>query len=158
MSAFDDLLADPGKHVTQGFHLERNLDRWLELSPLHRFPLPWGSYDPDPGGWEVFRPPFFGFNFRFEPLALNNFAVDWSLTLNPSLGDVGLSVFMDTQGDETDWDIAQGIGFSVVAVGFVPPRPGPRRSGRAGRCCGPPRPTARAPGPSPCRGSPASAG
>ena len=120
----DDLLGDPAKHVTHGFHLESNRERWLELSPLHRFPLPWGVYDPDPGGWEVFRPPFFGFNFRFEPLALNNFAVDWSLTLNPSLGDVGLTVFMDTQGDETDWDIAQGIGFSVVAVGFVPPRPG----------------------------------
>ena len=33
-------------------------------------------YDPDPGGWEVHRPPFFGFNFGFEPLALNNFATD----------------------------------------------------------------------------------
>ena len=75
----------------------------------------------------MFRPPFFGFNFRFEPLALNNFAVDWSLTLNPSLGDVGLTIFMDTQGDETDWDIAQGIGFSVIAVGFVPPVPGSSR-------------------------------
>ena len=123
-AGLEDLLVDPAKHVTRGHHLESNLDRWLKLSPLHRFPLPWGSYDPDPGGWEVFRPPFFGFNFRFEPLALNNFAVDWSLTLNPSLGDVGLTIFMDTQGDETDWDIAQGIGFSVVAVGFVPPRPG----------------------------------
>ena len=123
-AGLDDLFVDPAKHVTRGHHLESNLDRWLKLSPLHRFPLPWGSYDPDPGGWEVFRPPFFGFNFRFEPLALNNFAVDWSLTLNPSLGDVGLTIFMDTQGDETDWDIAQGIGFSVIAVAFVPPRPG----------------------------------
>ena len=123
-AGLDDLLVDPAKHVTRGHHLESNLDRWLKLSPLHRFPLPWGSYEPDPGGWEVFRPPFFGFNFRFEPLALNNFAVDWSLTLNPSLGDVGLTILMDTQGDETDWDIAQGIGFSVIAVGFVPPRPG----------------------------------
>ena len=84
-------------------------------------------YDPDPGGWEVHRPPFFGFNFGFEPLALNNFATDWALTLNPSLGDVGLMVFMDTQGDETDWDIAQGDGFSVVAVGFVPPERGSSR-------------------------------
>jgi hypothetical protein len=119
-----DILVDPAKNVTEGFHLEGNLDKWLKLSPLHIHPLPWGVYDPDPGGWEVHRPPFFGFNFGFEPLALNNFAVDWGLTLDPSLGDVGMTIFMDTQGDETDWDLAQGIGFSVVAVGFVPPRAG----------------------------------
>lgn len=119
-----DILADPAKNFTKGFHLESNLDKWLKLSPLHVHPLPWGVYDPDPGGWEVHRPPFFGFNFGFEPLALNNFAVDWGLTLNPSLGDVGMTIFMDTQGDETDWDLAQGIGFSVVAVGFVAPRTG----------------------------------
>lgn len=119
-----EVLADPAKHVTQGYHLESNLDAWQKLSPLHVHPLPWGVYDPDPGGWEVHRPPFFGFNFGFEPLALNNFATDWALTLNPSLGDVGLMVFMDTQGDESDWDVAQGDGFSVVAVGFVPPRAG----------------------------------
>ena len=119
-----DILADPAKNFTKGFHLESNLDKWLKLSPLHVDPLPWGVYDPDPGGWEVHRPPFFGFNFGFELLALNNFAVDWGLTLNPSLGDVGMTIFMDTQGDETDWDLAQGIGFSVVAVGFVAPRTG----------------------------------
>ena len=119
-----EVLVDPAKNITEGFHLESNLDKWLELSPLHVHPLPWGAYDQDPGGWEVHRPPFFGFNFGFEPLALNNFAVDWGLTLNPSLGDVGMTILMDTQGDETDWDLAQGIGFSVVAVGFVAPRTG----------------------------------
>lgn len=119
-----DLLADPAKHVTKGYHLESNLEAWLELSHFHVHPLPWGVLDPDAGGFEVHRPPFFGFNFGFDQIALNNFAVDWALTLAPALGDVGVSVSMDTQGDETDWDLAQGDAFAVVAVGFTPPRAG----------------------------------
>jgi hypothetical protein len=64
------LLLDDGK-VTAGHNLRKNLQKWTSLSPLHKFPLPWGTPElpaapPDPHRWFVFRPPFFGFLFRFD--------------------------------------------------------------------------------------------
>ena len=116
-----------GGNITAGFHLSKNLDKWLRLSPFHDRALPWGVYDPDdsqgPHRWEVFQPPFFGFNFGFVPVHNDNFVVDRIHTLNPSVGDVGISITME-DSDAGDFDYASGDGFSAVAFGFVPPTTG----------------------------------
>ncbi|MFE9689610.1 hypothetical protein [Micromonospora sp. NPDC005806] len=114
-------------NISPGFHLSNNLDKWLSLSPFHDRALPWGVFEPDdspdPHRWAVFRPPFFGFNFGFVPVHNDNFVVDRLHTLNPSVGDVGISITMD-DGDAGDWDYASGDGFSAVAFAFVPPTTG----------------------------------
>ncbi|NJP34521.1 hypothetical protein [Micromonospora thermarum] len=78
---------------------------------------------PGPHRWEVHRPPFFGFNFGFVPVRNDNFVVDRVNTLNPSLGDVGISITMD-DSDAGDFDYASGDGFSSVAFSFTPPTSG----------------------------------
>lgn len=114
-------------NIGPGFHLSNNLDKWLSLSPFHDRALPWGVFEPDdsqdPHRWEVFRPPFFGFNFGFVPVHNDNFVIDRLHTLNPSVGDVGISITMD-DGDAGDFDYASGDGFSAVAFAFVPPTTG----------------------------------
>ena len=123
-AAIADVVAAGDKNVTTGYHLASNLDKWLSLSPLHDGALPWGVAGPqdgnDPHAFEVFRPPFFGFNFGFVPVHNDNFIVDRIHTLNPSLGDVGIAITMD-DGDAGDFDYASGDGFSEIAFGFVPP-------------------------------------
>ncbi|MET8310792.1 hypothetical protein [Micromonospora sp. NPDC005173] len=125
--AMADVLAPVDAHVTPGFHLSSHLDRWLRLSPFHAHALPWGVIiadgDPGPHRWEVHRPPFFGFNFGFVPVRNDNFIVDRMHTLNPSLGDVGITVTMD-DGDAGDFDYASGDGFSAIAFSFTPPTAG----------------------------------
>ena len=114
-------------NISAGFHLSKNLDKWLSLSPFHDRALPWGVFDPDDSQglhrWEVFRPPFFGFNFGFVPVHNDNFVVDRIHTLNPSVGDVGISITMENS-DAGDFDYASGDGFSAVAFAFVPPTTG----------------------------------
>lgn len=113
--------------ISTGFHLSNNLDKWLSLSPFHDHALPWGVFEPDdsqgPHRWEVFRPPFFGFNFGFVPVHNENFVVDRIHTLNPSVGDVGISITMDNS-DAGDFDYASGDAFSAIAFAFVPPTTG----------------------------------
>ncbi|MET7806108.1 hypothetical protein [Micromonospora chersina] len=121
----DVFVAD--ENVGPGFHLGHHLDKWLSLSPFHDRALPWGVFEPDdsddPHRWEVFRPPFFGFNFGFVPVRNDNFVVDRVHTLNPSVGDVGISITM-TDDDAGDFDYASGDGFSAIAFAFVPPTTG----------------------------------
>ncbi|MFC4019212.1 hypothetical protein ACFOW4_14860 [Micromonospora sp. GCM10011542] len=113
--------------ISPGFHLSNNLDKWLRLSPFHDRALPWGIFEPDdsqgPHRWEVFRPPFFGFNFGFLPVHNDNFVVDRIHTLNPSVGDVGISITMDNS-DAGSFDYASGDAFSAIAFAFVPPTTG----------------------------------
>jgi len=121
------LSAADGK-VVPGYNLPNNLDKWMRLSPLHRFPLPWGVIatddDPsDPHRWFLFRPPFFGFLFRFVPQASSNFRVDRQLFLNPQAGLVGNEATMDC-GDAGDFDYASVTAEAQIAFGFVPPKTG----------------------------------
>src|SRR5918998_1367968 len=95
-----EILTDTDGEVAPGYNLPKNLDKWTSLSPLHRFPLPWGTLVPDddpsdPHRWFLFRPPFFGFLFRFVPQASNNFLVDRLLFLDPSSALVGNEATMD---------------------------------------------------------------
>ncbi len=124
-NALDDLLVVPDKHRTAGASIAGNLSKWLSLSPLHIHPLPWGDgvFDPGDSGWELFRPPFFGFNFGFVPVRSSNFTVDRIHTLVPPLGDVGITVTMDTH-DTDDFDFASVDAFSTIAFRFVPPTTG----------------------------------
>src|SRR5690606_20754644 len=89
----DLLLPDPST-VADGFSLHDNFEKWMKLSPLHTFPLPWRpklpADDPnDPHRWFLFRPPFFGFLFSDDILTSDNFRADRLLILHPPSGLVG---------------------------------------------------------------------
>lgn len=121
------LTASPGR-VVPGYNLSRNLEKWIDLSPLHRFPLPWGVLPPlddpnDPHRWFLFTPPFFGFLFSFAPQATGNFHVDRQLFLSPPAGLVGNEATMDCD-DGGDWNVASATAESQIAVPFVPPTAG----------------------------------
>ncbi len=123
-----EILTDTDGEVAPGYNLPNNLDKWTSLSPLHRFPLPWGTLVPDddpsdPHRWFLFRPPFFGFLFRFIPQASDNFWVDRLLFLDPSSGLVGNEATMDC-GDAGDFDYASATAEAQIAFGFEAPTTG----------------------------------
>jgi hypothetical protein len=123
----DTLTETEGKEAP-GYNLPNNLDKWTNLSPLHSFPLPWGTLAPDddpsdPHRWFLFRPPFFGFLFRFVPQASDNFWVDRLLFLDPSSGLVGNEATMDC-GDAGDFDYASATAEAQIAIGFQAPTTG----------------------------------
>jgi hypothetical protein len=124
----EDILSDTDGTVNPGFHLPTHLETWTKLSPLHESPLPWGTLedleDPsNPHRWFLFRPPFFGFLFRFAPQASSNFRVDRQLFLSPPAGLVGNEATMDC-GDASDFDFASVTAEAQVAVGFQAPATG----------------------------------
>lgn len=124
----DGILTDTGAKVVPGYHLGRHLAQWRRLSPLHALPLPWGVPPPeddpsDPHRWFLYRPPFFGFLFRFAPQASDNFRVDRELFLQPASGWVGNRATMDCD-DAGSFDYASVTAESQVAVGFVAPATG----------------------------------
>ncbi|HYE37530.1 hypothetical protein [Methylocaldum sp.] len=121
------LSAADGK-VAPGYNLPKNLDKWTSLSPLHVFPLPWGTLAPaddpsDPHRWFLFRPPFFGFLFDFDHRASDNFRVDRQLFLDPSSGLVGNEITMDC-GSADDHDYAEATAEAQIAFGFEAPTTG----------------------------------
>lgn len=123
-----EILAATDGTVAPGYNLTKNLDRWTSLSPLHKFPLPWGTLPPiedpsDPHRWFLFRPPFFGFLFRFAPQASANFRVDRRLFLEPPTGLVGNEATMDC-GDAGSFDYASVTAESQIAFGFQAPTTG----------------------------------
>lgn len=121
------LLEGSDGNVTEGYHLESNLQRWLDLSPLHQTALPWGVRpdvgEPDPNPWTLFRPPFFWFDFHFTPQASAHFVSDREMTLIPGSGLVGHVVTMDCN-DGDDWDYASGTADTSIAFVFEPPTEG----------------------------------
>jgi len=123
-----EILTDVEGKEASGYNLPKNLDKWTDLSPLHKFPLPWGTLAPeddpsDPHRWFLFRPPFFGFLFRFVPQASDNFLVDRLLFLDPSTGLVGNEATMDC-GDAGDFDYASATAEAQIAFGFEAPTTG----------------------------------
>ena len=119
-----DIFSDVDGRVTPGYHLESDLDRWMSLSPLHKYPLPWGALPPpddpsDPHRWFLFRPPFWGFLFSFS-FHGDNFTGDRELLLDPPAGLVGNIITLDC--DDADFsDDARAQADAQVAFGFVPP-------------------------------------
>lgn len=123
-----EILTDVEGKEAPGYYLPKNLDKWTDLSPLHKFPLPWGTLAPDddpsdPHRWFLFRPPFFGFLFRFDPVASDNFVVDRLLYLDPSTGLVGNEATMDC-GDAGSFDYASATAEAQIAFGFEAPTTG----------------------------------
>jgi hypothetical protein len=119
------LEATDGK-VTNGYYMPANLQRWVDLSPLHTAALPWGvepDGEPDPNPWTLFRPPFFWFDFHFTPQASVHFVSDREMTLIPGSGLVGHVVTMDCD-DADDWDYASGTADTAIAFVFEPPNDG----------------------------------
>jgi len=121
----DALRSDGDGKVVPGYDLPRHLAKWVDLSPLHVHPLPWGVLPPpddpnDPNRWFLFRPPFFGFLFSFAPQATSAFVVDRLLFLDPSVGLVGNEATMDCT-DPGDFGAASATAESQIAVPFVPP-------------------------------------
>jgi hypothetical protein len=124
----EEVLSAVDGTVASGYHLPKHLDTWTGLSPLHTLPLPWGTPAPaadpsDPHRWSLFRPPFFGFLFRFDHQASANFRVDRLLFLNPSAGLVGNETTMDCD-DAGDSDHAAITAEAQIAVGFQAPAAG----------------------------------
>jgi hypothetical protein len=119
-----EALALSGEKTVPGHSMSGNVKKWLDLSPLHKFPLPWGVLvddDPnDPHRWFLFRPPFFGFNFGYIPVHADNFAVDRDFILAPASGLAGVVATMD-DGDAGDFDYASVDVFSEIAFGFAVP-------------------------------------
>lgn len=123
-SRLEDVLAATGK-VVPGYHLPGNLATWMKLSPLHRFPLPWGTLVPhddpsDPHRFFLFRPPFFGFLFRFLPETDDNFRLDRRHFLAPSAGLVGNEVTMDCD-DAGNIELAWATAEAQIAFAFEAP-------------------------------------
>jgi hypothetical protein len=123
-----EILTESDGKEAPGYNLPKNLDKWTDLSPLHKLPLPWGSRAPDddpsdPHRWFLFRPPFFGFLFRFVGQASDNFMVDRLLFLDPSSGLVGNEATMDC-GDAGSFDYASATAEAQIAFGFEAPTPG----------------------------------
>jgi len=123
-----EILTEAEGKEAPGYNLPNNLDKWTNLSPLHKYPLPWGTLEPDddpsdPHRWFLFRPPFFGFLFRFVPQASDNFVVDRLLYLDPSTGLVGNEATMDC-GDAGDFDYASATAEAQIAFGFEAPTTG----------------------------------
>jgi hypothetical protein len=124
----EKILSPVDGKVVPGYSLPNNLDTWTRLSPLHRYPLTWGIEPPppdpnDPHRWFLFRPPFFGFLFRFVPQATSHFVVDRLLFLHPSAGLVGNEVTMDAS-DPGDFGAASGTAEAQIAFGFEAPTAG----------------------------------
>lgn len=119
------LLIPDDRKVVPGFNLPNNLTKWTKLSPLHKFPLPWGrgqfEEDPnDPHRWFLFQPPFFGFLFSDDIITTGDFRADWLLHLHPPSGLVGNECTMDLD-DAGDWNVAHVIGEAQIAFAFTPP-------------------------------------
>ena len=130
------LIPDDRKLVVPGYHLRNNLSKWTKLSPLHKFPLPWGvgpgpggvlgdlpelEQDPnDPHRWFLFQPPFFGFLFSDDIVTTGDFRADRLLHLHPPSGLVGNECTMDLD-DAGDWNVAHVIGEAQIAFAFTPP-------------------------------------
>lgn len=120
----EEALAMPDGKITQGFHLETNRAKWLELSPLHEYPLPWGlPDDPVEGGWSVFRPPFFGFMFRRSIQATSAFVCGYEHILDPGAGHFGQIVTMDGS-DVGDYGAASVTVDTSIAFGYTAPSTG----------------------------------
>jgi hypothetical protein len=114
--------------IEQGYNLSQNLQKWTDLSPFHKFPLPWGDVpdigSDDPHRWFLFRPPFFGFDLRATTVVSDNARVDWQNILEPPIGLVGNEqVSMDIDGAD-DADYASIDVFSAIAFAFEAPTTG----------------------------------
>lgn len=115
-------------HRATGYHLASHRGRWDKLSPLHRFPLPWGAdkipdleQDPnDPHRWFVYQPPFFGFLFDEDIITTGDFRANRTMNLHPPSGLVGNQCTMDLD-DAGNWNVASVLGESQIAVAFSPP-------------------------------------
>lgn len=115
-------------HRATGYHLGQHRGRWDALSPLHRFPLPWGAdklpdlgLDPkDPHRWFLFQPPFFGFLFDEDVVTTGDFRAHRTMKLHPPSGLVGSQCTMDLD-DAGNWNVASVVGESQIAVAFTPP-------------------------------------
>ncbi len=114
--------------VVPGYHTANNLDTWMNLTPLHRSPLPWGmappAHDPnDPHRWSLFQPPFWSFPGSFVRVEGGGFRVNATQFSHPAVGHVGHNVIMElADADSTDVasadiDTRLGLMFEAVADG-----------------------------------------
>lgn len=129
--AFDEqsrALATSGKAIAvPGYAMGANRDRWTNLSPHNRLPLPWGVVpvdDPDdPHRWFVFQPPFFGFNYQFACTTTEGYVADRVHVVDPPAGLVGYEATLKGN-DENEYEFgALGV-FSAIAFAFQAPVPG----------------------------------
>jgi hypothetical protein len=119
------VLTPPDGDVRPGNHLGANLTEWLNLSPLHRFPLPWGATPvvdlDDPHRWFLFRPPFFFLPYvGFEPVTSDNFRANRQHFYDTNAGLVGVAATMDCD-DADDFDFASVDVHCQLVMTFTAP-------------------------------------
>lgn len=125
VSKIKEIFSPVDGKVFPGYSMSNNLQKWIELSPLHKFPIDWGGIKPDddpsdPHRWFLFMPPFFGFLFHFDHLASENYIADRLLYLMPASGLTGNETILDCT-DASDFDYASATADSQIAFAFVPP-------------------------------------
>jgi hypothetical protein len=122
-----DVLGTPVAAVTPGFSLRHNLEKWTELSPLHKFPLDWGVRPPinitDPNQWQIFGPDFPLWNTAYDSVESSGFRVRRDVTLNEQYGLVGNVTQMDCN-DAGSFDLAQAIVDTEVVFIYEAPATG----------------------------------
>jgi hypothetical protein len=111
--------------VRPGHYLPTNLSEWLDLSPLHAYPLPWGAQPvidlDDPHRWFLFRPPFFFLPYvGFEPVTSDNFRANRQHFYDTNAGLVGVAATMDCD-DADDFDYASVDVHCQMVMTFTPP-------------------------------------
>lgn len=121
----DDALRMPDGTVSEGFHLGTNREKWFGLSPLHKFPLPWGGIPDGPAaeGWTVVRPPFWGFLMNQSIQRTSAFRCDYEHILAPGAGQFGQIATMDGS-DVGNYGAASITVETSIAFGFDAPTTG----------------------------------
>lgn len=104
-----------------GFNLRDNLAKWKQLSKLNALSLP---FDVEPmDGWELVRPPYFGFLWRQTHSTARDFIISSDHELDPPAGLVGNSVTMSVP-DLGSYDLGCGTVETMIGFGFRPTQTG----------------------------------
>jgi hypothetical protein len=115
------LLATQLEKHRAGFHLHDNLAKWKRLSPFNALGLP---FDIEPmEGWELVRPPFFGFLFRSYQTTFRDFVISSDHELDPPAGLVGNSITLSVPGLD-EYDMGCGWIETMIAFAFRPAEAG----------------------------------
>jgi len=122
--ARDDLRALLDTQVDRrvaGFHLRDNLAKWKGLSKLNALSLP---FDVEPmDGWELVRPPYFGFLWRQSYSTVRDFIISWDHELDPPSGMVGNTITMSVP-DLAQYDFGCCTVETMIGFGFRPAETG----------------------------------
>ena len=122
----DAALGVPPK-VAPALNTADNFERWMALSPLHKYRLDLGVRPPldpaDPGAFQVVGPPFPSGIHRADNLASDNFRIGGDYSLSEQQGAIGNIATLDCN-DAGSFDFAQSIVDTEFIFVYQAPRAG----------------------------------